>query len=242
MKLKILSFNIHKGFNWSNTQATLEQLKLFLEKTDCDIIFLQEVVGQNLKNEKKYSQIMSEQFEYLADSLWSDFAYAKNAVYDGRHHGNATLSKFPIISQKQVDISTNRFEQRGILFCELEINNKIVHTYNVHLNLTHAGRKKQYQAIANQIQINKSQEKACIIAGDFNDWNKKATELLDLDFLDAYKKLHHDYPKTFPSFLPLFSLDRIYTHNMEITHAEVLNCKQSSKLSDHLSICINGEI
>ncbi|MBD66293.1 MAG: hypothetical protein CME62_13870 [Halobacteriovoraceae bacterium] len=242
MKLKIMSLNIHKGFNWNNTKSTISEIKSFLEENNPDLVFLQEVVGENKKNAKKYSQFMSQQFEFLADGLWHEYAYAKNAVYDGRHHGNVTLSKYPITTQAQIDISTNKLEQRGILFCEIEAEGKKVHTYNVHLNLTHQGRKKQYSAISEVLKSNKSDDYPCIIAGDFNDWSRKATGSINPKLKDAHKTIHKKYAKTFPSFFPLFSLDRIYTQNFQVFRADVLQCSTSAKISDHLSLLIEGRI
>lgn len=244
MKLKILSFNIHKGFNWNNTTPTLERLKLFLEKENPDLVFLQEVVGENKIFDQKFSKWMSNQFEFLADSLWSEFAYAKNAVYDGRHHGNVILSKFPIVSKRQVNISTNKYEQRGVLHCEVEIENKRIHCYNVHLNLTHFGRRKQYLSLQNIIRENHSEGHPIILAGDFNDWNKRASESFvnELELCEAYKELHLDYAKTFPAMYPLFSLDRIYTKNIKVIHAHVPCHTEAKSLSDHLPLYIEGEI
>lgn len=244
MKLKVLSFNIHKGFNWNNTVPTLEKLKTFLERENPDIVFLQEVVGENKVFNEKFSKWMSNQFEFLADSIWNEFAYAKNAIYDGRHHGNVILSKYPIVSKRQVNISTNKFEQRGVLHCEIEIETKRIHCYNVHLNLTHFGRRKQYESLKKIIKENHSEDHPIILAGDFNDWNKRASESLvhELELTEAFKKLHQDYAKTFPAIYPVFSLDRIYTKNVNVTHAHVPDCIVAKNLSDHLPVYMEGEI
>jgi len=224
MKLKVLSFNIHKGLNWNNTVPTLEKLKTFLVKENPDIVFLQEVVGENKIFSEKFADWMSNQLEFLADSIWSEYAYAKNAVYDQRHHGNVILSKFPIVKQEQVNISTNKLEQRGILYCEIDLKGQSLHCFNVHLNLTHFGRKKQYKEITEYVKSKVSESSALIVAGDFNDWNQKATSLLakNLNILDAHKSIHQFYAKTFPSIYPLFSLDRIYTNFNRIHQAYTL--------------------
>lgn len=244
MKLKVLSFNIHKGFNWNNSEPTLEKLKLFLESANADIVFLQEVVGENVEFEAKYSKWMSNQFEYLADSIWNEYAYAKNAIYDGRHHGNVILSKYPIVKNEQIDISTNSFEQRGVLFCEINCDGEKIHCYNLHLNLTHHGRKKQYQKIQTILEDKASKNVPIIMAGDFNDWNQKASEKLSthLDLQEAHYYLYRKYAKTFPAALPVFNLDRIYTFKMNIEKAYTLRDGQAKKLSDHLPYMIEVEL
>ncbi|MBC7742165.1 MAG: EEP domain-containing protein, partial [Bdellovibrionaceae bacterium] len=61
MKLKILSYNIHKGFDWGKRNY-----------------FLQEVVGQSDKYKEK--GLIDTQFEFLADSIWEHYSYARNAL------------------------------------------------------------------------------------------------------------------------------------------------------------------
>jgi endonuclease/exonuclease/phosphatase family metal-dependent hydrolase len=83
-----------------------------------------------------------------------------------------------------------------------------------------------------------------VFAGDFNDWNQKASRnLFDIaHFHDAYKTIHGDYARSFPSFYPWFKLDRIYTKGIQIKSAEVLTQNGWDKISDHLPILINGNI
>lgn len=49
-------------------------------------------------------------YEFLADTMWSDYAYGRNAVYPEGHHGNAVLSRFPIEYYENRDISVGNGE------------------------------------------------------------------------------------------------------------------------------------
>ena len=121
-KLHIATYNIHKGFSYFNHRLVLHELRDQLRALGTDIIFLQEVVGEHSKHASRFvSWPNISQHEFLADSVWQDFAYGKNAVYDEGHHGNAILSRFPIVSWENEDISSHRFENRGLLHCELSI-------------------------------------------------------------------------------------------------------------------------
>lgn len=243
MSLKILTFNIHKGFNWNNTQLTLHRLKENLSQINPDIVFLQEVVGENTKHATNFEDWIDDQFQFLAQDLWKDFVYSKHAIYDHRHHGNAILSKYAITQSKVIDISQNRFEQRSILFCEVDLGHKKIHTYCVHLNLLHKDRVEQYQKINAVIGKMSPNQEHIILAGDFNDWNLKASPHLfgENELHDAYKSLHKDYPKTFPSFFPFIKLDRIYTRGLKIEKAEVLK-KDWVNISDHLPLYIEVDL
>lgn len=243
MKLKILSYNIHKGFSTSGVDFTLHKIKESLQITNADILFLQEVVGENIHHKKKIQNWPTEsQFEFLADSNWSHFSYGKNAVYDGRHHGNAILSKFPITFSENLNISTNKLEQRGLLHAIIEIPDikKSLHLFNVHLNLFESSRKKQIQMIHNRFKNQVPEHESFILAGDFNDWtgslNKLATSLLGVH--EAHNHHHKKLAKSFPAFAPTLSLDRVYVKNLHIESAEVLSGSPWNRLSDHLPLLI----
>ena len=175
MKIKILSYNIHKGFDWKNKNYFIKEMKDFIRSTDADVVFLQEVIGKNIKLQE--SGLIDIQFEFLADEIWPHYSYAHNAVYDHGHHGNLILSKFPIENFENIDISTNSLEKRGLLICKIMLpvngfGDKYFYAACSHLNLLHSGRLKQYQKIKEHVQKRESADGQTpfIIAGDFNDW------------------------------------------------------------------------
>lgn len=244
MSFKFITFNIHKGFNWNNSLLTLPSIKQSLEQLDPDIIFLQEVVGENTKYQKKIKNWSNEQEKYIAQPNWQFCAYSKNAIYEYRHHGNAILSKYPIVKQEYINISTNQMEQRGVLFCELEIEQKPLHLYCVHLNLLHHSRKKQYKMITQIIKERTTDNIPFILSGDFNDWGQKASKILEtpLNCIEAHRALHNKYAKTFPNFSPVLPLDRIYIKGLTPQKSKVLKTKEWASLSDHLPLYLEASI
>lgn len=245
MKLKILSYNIHKGFTIGNRDFILEQIRLALRETNADILFLQEVLGDHQDKKRLIPDWKTAiQFEYIADSIWPHFAYGKNAVYPEGHHGNAILSKFPIIEWQNHSISTNRFEQRGLLKTRVmipEIEKELL-LCNTHLDLTQTGRDIQTDMLVKHMQ----DEKNCpwILVGDFNDWNKKVSPKIEknLDAKEVFRTLHGKYPPTFPSFLPVLSLDRIFVHNLTPIKASALKEAHWKNLSDHLPLYVEIDL
>lgn len=242
VKLRIVSYNIHKGFDPLNKNFILEDIRELIRSSKADIVCLQEVVGRNEKLEEK--GLIDNQFEFLADENWAHYSYAKNAVYDHGHHGNLILSKFPIEEFKNIDLSTNQYEQRGLLVCKLSLpeNNKSFTVMTTHLNLTTNGRSKQFKIIREEMNFHGGEP--VLIAGDFNDWNKRASSLFEgiLGFEEAHKKIHGAYAKTFPAFLPFLALDRIYTKGLNVLEAKVLRVPHKMKLSDHLPVLTEVEI
>ena len=45
-------------------------------------------------------------------------------------------------------------------------------------------------------------------------------------------------PKTFPARLPVLSLDRVYTRNLEVLDSQIHNGKNWQRLSDHLPLSV----
>lgn len=245
MKLRILSYNIHKGFTIGNTDFILEQIRHALRELNADVLFLQEVLGDHQDSKCKIPDWQTAiQFEYLADSVWSHFAYGKNAVYPEGHHGNAILSKFPIIDWTNHVISTNRFEQRGLLKTKIMIpeTGQEILLANTHLDLTQRGRDIQTEMLVKHMAPEK--DLPWVLVGDFNDWNKKVSPRIEakLGAKEVFKDLHGKYPRTFPSFMPTLSLDRVFLHKMKPISAVALRDRHWKKLSDHLPLLVEIEV
>lgn len=244
MKIRILSYNIHKGFTISNSDFILGEIRNALRELNADILFLQEVLGDHKADKCKIPNWQTAiQFEYLADEVWTHHAYGKNAVYPDGHHGNAILSKFPIIQWSNHSISTNRFEHRGLLKAKVQIApGRELLLANTHLDLTQRGRNLQVNQI---IDLMKDQNALpWILVGDFNDWNKKLSPQIEksLGAKEVFKTTHGKYPKTFPSFMPMLSLDRIFSHKFKVISAEALQDPKWKKLSDHLPLLVELEL
>lgn len=226
--LTVLSYNIHKGFSLGRKRYVLTQIKDALKKVPADLVFLQEVSGGN------------SQFEFLADQLWPHHAYGKNAVSTRDHHGNAILSRYPIVSYENVNISTNPFERRGLLHAEVDVPGlkAPLHCINVHFDLLHRGRATQVQRLSDRINSLLPAEAPVIIAGDFNDWPGKLTTILERTIAakELFKSLKGKHAITFPSNLPVLTLDRIYMRGFKPKHAQVLAGHPWNGLSDHLPV------
>ncbi len=245
MKLRILSYNIHKGFTIGNTEFILQQIRHALREMNADILFLQQVQGDH--HDKKWHPPewkTAIQFEYLADTLWPHFSYGKNSIYPEGHHGNAILSKFPIVEWSNQIISTNRLEQRGLLKTKIRIpeNGKEILLINTHLDLTQTGRDKQGKMIIESLLPEK--DLPFILIGDFNDWNKRLTPTIEkeLGAKEAFLNLHGKMPLTFPSFMPMLSLDRAFLHKLKASKAIALTDPHWRKLSDHIPLYLEIEL
>jgi endonuclease/exonuclease/phosphatase family metal-dependent hydrolase len=231
--INVLTLNIHKGFSSGNVRFTLEEIREQLRASQSNIVFLQEVVGENAKHKSNIKQWPEKnQFEYLADSVWDHFAYGKNAIYQHGHHGNAILSEIPFSTSQNVDISLIKYSQRGFLHGILENG---VHALCVHLGLFESERSKQIDKLIQHIAHTVPNTAPLLLAGDFNDWNRRSHQRLvaELGLKEAHLSKNKKLASTFPSKFPVLAMDRIYTRGFEIHHATVLAGKQWHTLSDH---------
>lgn len=233
MKIRILSFNIHKGIGWTRHKPTLAQIHEQIRLLHPDIVFLQETRGS--------------QFEFLAGEIWPHFSYGKNAVYAKGHHGNAILSKFPITFSQNIEISMGAYERRGLLHSIVHppVLNHPVHLICVHLGLLRKDRCRQLEEIVNYVESTIPKNAALIMGGDFNDWRDHATEPLieGLGLQEAFLDQHGTYAKTFPAWAPILKLDRIYSRGFHTNDAERLTQQSWKSLSDHiaLNVCLQPQ-
>src|SRR5215471_13537926 len=114
MRFTVATYNIHKGFSHLTRRVVIHELKEKLHGLAADILFLQEVQGAHGRRERRHRDWPGKpQHEFIADTIWREVAYGRTAVYRQGHHGNAVLSRFPIVAQTNVDISAHPFESRG---------------------------------------------------------------------------------------------------------------------------------
>lgn len=247
MRITVATYNIHKGFSHFNRRVVIHEVREKLRGLAADILFLQEVVGVHERHAGRFHNWPGEpQHEYLADKVWHEVAYGKNAVYRHGHHGNALLSRYPIMAQENEDISAHPFESRGLLHCVVRLGPRVpdLHCLNVHLGLFERGRQRQIRALCERIRTTVPKDAPMIIAGDFNDWRHKGDRLLtdELDVEEVFESVKGRVARTFPSVLPMFRLDRIYVRGVHPIDATVCYAFPGARLSDHAALAATFEL
>ena len=283
-RLRIVSYNIHKGRSGLVSRARLSELRLGLYGLGADLIFLQEVQGRNER-----AGILDAQHASLGAALHMDVAYGCNAVHRYTDHGNALLSRFPILCHENLDVSDHRMEQRGLLHAQVRIGDHMVHCFVVHLGLFGGSRSRQAEALIRRIDDVVGDTEPVLIAGDFNDWNDDLSATL-VDRLGLHEvfgsaqqtrgigppRLRESVrllrqslvrlrdgtgpvkplpalssggmpvvarpPRTFPSAMPVFRLDRIYQRGFAVQRARVLRGAPWTRISDHAPLMAELEL
>ncbi len=241
--LRIMSLNTHKGFDVFNRRFMLHELREAVRGISADIVFLQEVLGEHSGHARRHQNWPEQsQYEFLADSIWSSHAYGRNAVYPKGHHGNAILSKFPIISHENHDISQNGPERRGLLHAVIEMptwpETERVHLVCVHMGLRERHRRRQLKLLCDLVESVVPQNEPVIVAGDFNDWRQQADRSLrHCGLREVFLEQHGRAARTFPARFPILRLDRIYVRGARAGQLQILREPPWSQLSDHLGLC-----
>ena len=238
LSIRVLTVNTHKGFSFFNRKFILHELRDAVRSVSADIVFLQEVLGTHAQHSARFANWPAgSHYEFLADTIWSDFAYGRNAVYPTGHHGNAVLSKFPIVRHENLDVSIAGPEKRGLLHCVLRLPTREleVHAICVHLGLKEAHRHRQLELLCERIESHVPKAAPLLIAGDFNDWRLRAHKVLKrcAGLREVFVQAHGRAAKTFPARWPMLQLDRIYVRNATVHKPLVLPNRPWSHLSDH---------
>lgn len=218
INIKIISYNIHSGTD-KNMAPTLFDTISFLKESNSDIICLQEV------NE---SSKVGFQVSSLKEELNMNLHFGANVIKNNTNYGLATYSKYKIISQKHIYLSSTR-EQRGFLHTTIKVKNKKLHIINIHLGVGNIERKKQVKELQKYIKtLNYFKNDYFIILGDFNEGNLS----LDDEFIiDIAKKLNKSNILTFSKGLE--RIDYMFvSNNVEVNSYEVL----IKNMSDHYPI------
>jgi endonuclease/exonuclease/phosphatase family metal-dependent hydrolase len=236
--LTVMTVNIHKGFSFFNRRFILPELRDAVRKVGADIVFLQEVLGHPRDGEAPLSGWPeAPHYEFLADDIWPQYAYGRNAVSPQGHHGNALMSKFPIVHDQNHDVSIAGPEKRGLLHCVLRLPGMPVevHVICVHLGLLEGHRQQQLAMLCAMVRGEVPPGAPLIVAGDFNDWRRRADAILwqGARLREVFVTAYGVPAKTFPARLPLLALDRIYVRNASAHLPVVLPRKPWSHLSDH---------
>ncbi|MGR9115982.1 MAG: endonuclease/exonuclease/phosphatase family protein [Gammaproteobacteria bacterium] len=236
--LRVLTYNIHKGFSSSNRRFVLHHIREALVATDADLLFLQEMQGAHQHKEKKvvgWPELS--QFEFIAEGVWPYYAYGKNAIYEAGHHGNAILSKYPFESWENINVSLFTWASRSLLHGVIKLPqlDTELHVVCIHFGLMGRERRQQLASLCARIDSHVPRDAPLIVAGDFNDWMERAErEFHDhLGLKEVFHATHGRHARTFPSWMPLLPMDRIYFRGVMPLSCERLTGTPWHMLSDH---------
>ncbi len=243
MRLKVLTYNIHRAIG-VDRRFRPERIIEILSRHDPDVALLQEVdEGAPRSNELDLGQ-------EIADALgYPHVAIGHNVTLRKGRYGNATLSRFPIVRERNIDLTIDGRKRRGCQHTTLQLNGSgDIDVFNLHLGLSARERQRQMRLLLDSPEFEcAGGDGPCVVAGDFNDWRSllKPIFVQRLGFRSASERAEGTNRDilTYPSFSPTGPLDRIYyTPPLELEEIRRCRHKVAKVASDHLPLIAEFEV
>ena len=233
--IRIATYNIHKGVQGLGPIRRLEihNLAQAITTLEADVVCLQEVRQHNRREARHFEHWPDTGQAEVLTPPGFESVYRTNAVTRHGEHGNALLSRWPILASQHEDMSDHRLEQRGLLHVELLIHGLPVHVVVVHLGLIRASRIRQLSQLIRFVQREIPPAAPVLVAGDFNDWSTLVPNRFAEIGLTAWcgKSV-----ATFPSRLPLAQLDHVFARGLHAVSVSVPRGRAWWRMSDHLPL------
>lgn len=228
--LRLLSFNIHGGYDLKG-RRDLRRVHALLEEYNIDIAVFQEMetrLGRGGQAEDIHIVAGPERPYHLP---------GLTVKGDDGWYGNLIVSRYPIVRALVHNLETTRIlEPRNAVDAFIDTPHGLIRVLGTHLSLASIVR---WSEINNLVRLMKQVEQETIcplfFMGDLNEW-RRPSKLFK--FLDEHMTAL-PCGKTFPSFRPLFHLDRVWHDGPGVSaRAQVLDTKDAKSLSDHLPVLV----
>ncbi|HEY4176021.1 MAG TPA: endonuclease/exonuclease/phosphatase family protein [Kofleriaceae bacterium] len=231
MKLRVLSYNIHKCIGGLDRRYEPHRTAEVIRKQDVDILMLQEVdSGVARSNKDKQTELLGELLG-LKHHAW----FPNVDVRGGGQYGNAILSRYPLIEASNLDLSIRFKKKRSALHGVVRVRHdnvdRTVHVFNMHLGLAGFERKIQLQKFLDSHPFNGlHHDTPVIVGGDLNDVYGGLKDLLAPAGFRGIEKR----PLTFPAWGPLRALDAIFVRgHVDFMHLRRCDSELARRASDH---------
>ncbi len=249
MHLRVLTYNIHRAIG-IDKRFKPERIVRILKHYDADLCLLQEVdEGAPRSRELNLAKELAEAAEYPHVVAGYNVSLRK-----GRY-GNATLSKFPIRRERNIDLTIGNRKRRGCQHSTIDVSVSkgrpcLLEVFNLHLGLSAREREKQAGLLVRSDEfVGLENTTPCLVGGDFNDWRSRLrpifTEALLFESASERKSrtvMNRDI-RTYPSFSPSGALDKIFFRG-SLAKRSCFRCRmQVSKVaSDHSPLIADMEL
>jgi endonuclease/exonuclease/phosphatase family metal-dependent hydrolase len=229
LRFCVASYNIHRC-RGTDGRCDPERVATVIRELRCDPVGLQEV------DNTPGAAPTSMQLEYLERSTGMSAIAGLRLTSHLGHYGNALLTRRTVISVRRHDLSVSRYEPRGALDVELDVDGLVVRFVVTHLGLMPGERRKQMQRLLT-ILSSTPEEEPLVLLGDINEWWPHGRPLR---WLHAIFGRPPSAP-SFPSRMPFLSLDRIWGRPRDcLRRVTAFRTPLSRVASDHLPVA--GEI
>jgi endonuclease/exonuclease/phosphatase family metal-dependent hydrolase len=230
--LRVVTYNVHRcrGIDGRVRPARIASV---LREVDADVVALQEVlsVGNGGQEEN--------QAEFLAAATGMHWQLGENRQMRGGAYGNVVLSRYPMRRVENYDLSVKGYERRGCLHIDVEVGERVLHIFNVHLGTDYLERRHQGRRLLGaEILLNQRLNGPRLMLGDFNEWAPGlTTRLLSSHLRSVDIRKHLKRARTYPGLVPFLHLDHIYhDEELELRKLMLHRSRKALVASDHLPL------
>jgi len=245
MHFRTLTYNIHRAIG-VDRRFRLGRILKILAHHQADIVLLQEVdIGVPRSGKMDLAHELAHELGYNFSAV------GLNVQLRQGYYGNATLSRFPIVRKRNIDLTIGTHKRRGCQHTTLQISNatnQLLEVFNVHLGLSAQERARQIGMLAQSVEFAALEHQMpCIVGGDFNDWRSLLPpvfiDILGFSSATSLKTSDKQDIPTYPSFSPAGSLDKIFFRGgLKKIKSRSCRLPVSRVASDHLPIIVDFEI
>ncbi|MEO6165739.1 MAG: endonuclease/exonuclease/phosphatase family protein [Candidatus Binatia bacterium] len=217
------SYNIHQAVGPDGRRDDRRIVQV-LQSLDAGIIGLQEV-DSHVNGDENF------QLEYLTRGTGLKAVAGPTMRRGDGDFGNVLLTRYKILALRNVDLSVSRREPRGAIDVDLDIGGTIVRVIVTHLGLS--GRERRHQTHTLGDLVSGHRDDMVVVLGDLNEWHPYGRSLRSMArYFGKSARL-----RTFPSWMPLFALDRIWVWpEQALVETKVHRQAPARSASDHLPI------
>ncbi|MCI0547911.1 MAG: endonuclease/exonuclease/phosphatase family protein, partial [Candidatus Rokubacteria bacterium] len=209
--IRVVSYNIHRAIG-VDRRFHPERIVEILRHHDADLVLLQEVdEGAPRSREMDLGTELARILGY------GHVAVGHNVTLRRGRYGNATLSRFPIERERNIDLTVGGRKRRGCQHTRVRVPeavgpDRVLDVFNLHLGLLAKEREHQVRLLSRASEFTAlRQADACVVGGDFNDWRALLRPILtgELAFrcVTPGENGHRRAFRTSPSFSPQGALD-----------------------------------
>ena len=218
--IRVLTWNVH-GCVGRDGVRDPNRVARVLEAAQPDISALQEI-------DSRTRAAAHDAFSYFGELFgWTTVSARTLTAKDG-HYGHIVLSRWPIESLGEIDLSMRWREPRKAIVGAIQAPGARVIVIAVHLGILPSERRKQLGRLRERIET--IAERPLLVLGDFHDFPKRLDRHALAPSLAVTPPL-----ATYPSRLPFLPLDRIcFSAPLGLVTAATLN--DAEHVSDHLPL------
>jgi len=247
VKLRVMTYNIHRAIG-VDRRFRLERIVKIMAHNDPDIALLQEV--DDAVPRSRGLDLAKE----LASALgYPHFAVGHNVDLRRGRYGNATLSRYPIIRETNIDLTISSRKRRGCQHTRVRVEGNPeppmeLDVFNLHLGLSAQERAWQVGRLVRSEEFSAcDRSQRVLVGGDFNDWRSLLlptfTEILGFTCCTQRARSSALGILSYPAFSPRGALDRIYSRGpLRCLAGRSCRLRLSRVASDHLPVIVDLEL